>query len=68
LLKVNFARDGKNQIVGSATSGFASGDTVARDRGGKIIGHSNDRLNNTRDGNGQLVSRNSAQVGLLFHR
>lgn len=68
MLKVNFVRDGKNQIVGSVTSGFANGDAVARDRDGKVLGHSNDRFDNTRDGSGCLVSRNTADVGLLFHR
>jgi YD repeat-containing protein len=50
------------------TSGFANGDAVARDRDGKVLGHSNDRVDNTRDGNGRLVSRNTADVGLLFRR
>jgi hypothetical protein len=68
MLKIDFVRDGKNQIAGSVTSGFANGDAVARDRDGKVLGHSNDRVDNTRDGNGRLVSRNTADVGLLFRR
>jgi hypothetical protein len=47
-LKVEFVRNGKNQIVGSKTSGFANGDTVARDRDGKILGHSSSKFGNTR--------------------
>jgi hypothetical protein len=54
--------------MGSSTSGFANGDTVARDRSGKILGHSNSTFQNTRDEEGRLVSRNSADVGLLFRR
>ena len=68
MLKTKFMRDGKNQIIGSTTSGFANGDVVARDRGGKALGRSNERFGNTRDGNGHLVSQNTADVGLLFHR
>jgi hypothetical protein len=40
MLKIEYVRDGKNQIIGSKTSGFGNGDTVARDRDGKILGHS----------------------------
>ena len=68
MLKINFVRDGKNQIMGSVTSGFANCDTVARDHDGKVLGHANDRFNNTRDGSGHLVSRNVADVRLLFNR
>lgn len=35
MLKVEYVRNGKYQIVGNKTSGFANGDTVARDRDGK---------------------------------
>jgi hypothetical protein len=54
--------------MGSSTSGFANGDTVARDRSGKILGHSNSTFENTRDSDGRLVSRNADDVGLLFRR
>jgi YD repeat-containing protein len=54
--------------MGSVISGFANGDSVARDRDGRVLGHSNDRFNNTRDGSGNLVSRNVADVRLLFNR
>jgi hypothetical protein len=68
MLKTEYIRDGRNQIMGSSTSGFANGDTVARDRSGKILGHANSTFQNTRDEEGRLVSRNSADVGLLFRR
>ena len=66
MLKVEYVRDGKNQIVGSKTSGFASGNTVARDRDGRILGHSSYRFCNTRDGDGKLISTNQADVESLF--
>jgi hypothetical protein len=44
MLKTEYIRDGRNQIMGSSTSGFANGDTVARDRSGKILGHSKQHL------------------------
>jgi hypothetical protein len=68
MLKTEFIRDGRNQIMGSITSGFANGDTVARDRSGKILGHSNSTFENTRDASGRLVSLNADDVGLLFRR
>lgn len=66
--KTEFIRDGKNQIMGIVTSGFANGDSIARDRSGKILGHSNSTFENTRDADGRLVSRNADDVSLLFRR
>jgi hypothetical protein len=66
MLKVEYVRDGKNQIVGSKTTGFASGDSVGRDRDGRILGHSSERFSNTRDSDGQLTSTNQADVDSLF--
>jgi hypothetical protein len=66
MLKVEYIRNGKNQIIGSKTSGFANGDTVARDRGGKVLGHSSDMFGNTRDLNGRITSANQANADLLF--
>jgi len=54
--------------MGSVTTGFANGDTLARDRDGRILGHSSDLFGNTRDGDGRLVSRDVSDVGLLFRR
>jgi len=68
MLTTRYMRDGKNQVEGSITSGFANGDVVARDRSGRIVGHANTRFENTRDADGRLVSRNVDDVGLLFRR
>lgn len=66
MLKTEYIRDGQNQIIGTVTSGLPNGDIVVRDRDGKILGHANTVFNNTRDADGRLVSRNTADVGLLF--
>jgi len=66
MLKVEYIRDGKNQIVGSKTGGFANGDSVARDRNGRIVGHSNDSFSNTRGADGRITSTNQAEVEPLF--
>lgn len=68
MLKTHYVRDGRNQLIGSITSGFPNGDIVARDREGRNLGHSNTLFHNTRDSAGSLVSRNAEDVGLLFHR
>jgi hypothetical protein len=65
-MNVEHIRNGKNQIIGSKTSGFANGDTVARDRDGNILGHSNSTFRNTRDSKGNLVSINTDDTDLLF--
>ena len=66
--KTTYVRDGKNQIIGSVTSGLATGISVARDRSGRILGHANSTFHNTRDAEGHLVSRNCDDAGLLFRR
>jgi hypothetical protein len=68
MLKTEYVRDGKNKIIGCITTGFGSGETVARDTDGRILGHSNCKFGNTRDGRGRLVSQTTADVGLLFRR
>jgi hypothetical protein len=68
MLKTEYVHDGKNQLIGSKTTGFTNGDVTARDRDGKSLGHSNSEFENTRDAEGRLVSRNQADVGLLFRR
>jgi hypothetical protein len=67
MLKVEYVRNGKNQIIGSKTSGFANGDTVARDRDGKILGHSSSKFDNTRNADGHLASTNQAAADSLFN-
>jgi len=66
MLNLEYVRDGKNQIVGSKTTGFAIGDSAARDRDGRILGHSSERFSNTRDSDGRLTSTNQADVDSLF--
>lgn len=66
MLKTEYVRDGRNKIIGSRTSGFENGDVIARDRKGQILGHANARFQNTRDGQGRLISQNVADVDLLF--
>lgn len=68
MLKVEYIRDGHNQIIGSKTSSLAGGVSVARDREGRILGSSSDWFHTTRDKNGCLVSQNTADVDLLFRK
>lgn len=68
MLKIEYVRNGKNQLIGTKTSGFDNGDAVARDRDGTILGHSNSKFGNTRDGQGRLVSLNSADTGRFFRQ
>lgn len=68
MLKFEYIRDGHNQIIGSKTSGLAGGLTVARDPRGKILGSSSDLFRITRDKDGSLVSQNTADINLLFHK
>jgi len=66
MLKVEYVRNGHNQINGTVTTGLPNGDSVVRDRDGRILGHANTVFNTTRDADGRLISRNTADVGLLF--
>lgn len=68
MLKTTYIRDGQNRIIGNTTSGFASGDVVARDRSGKILGHSSQVFNNTRGTNDRLVCNNTADAKMLFRK
>jgi hypothetical protein len=66
MLKTEYVRDGKRQIVGKKTSGLAKGETVARDLHGKILGRSSELFGTTRDAKGSLTSTNQADVNMLF--
>lgn len=68
MMRTTFIRDGKNQIIGTTTSGFSDDTTLARDRDNRILGRSSDRFNNTRDADNRLISRNTSDTGLLFRR
>jgi hypothetical protein len=66
-MKVSTIRDGQGRIVGNTTS-YSNGDTVARDRGGSILGRSSQTFGITRGPNGRLVSNNTADARLLFRK
>jgi hypothetical protein len=66
-MKLFTLRDGQNRIVGTTTTN-SNGDSVARDRSGKILGWFSQTFNNTRDGSGRLASTNAADAKLLFRR
>jgi hypothetical protein len=68
MLKTTYIRDGRNRIIGNSTSGFATGDVVARDRSGKVLGHASQTFNNTRGAMNQIVSINEADAKLLFRK
>jgi hypothetical protein len=66
MLKTEYVRDGKYQIIGKKTSGLAAGGTVAHDSHGKILGRSSDLFATTRDAKGSLTSADQADVNTLF--
>jgi hypothetical protein len=66
-LKIEYIRKG-GQILGSVTSGFSDNSSTARDRGGRILGHSSERFSTTRDASGRLVSTTTANPGLLVRK
>lgn len=66
-LKTEWIRKG-GQLIASVTSGYSDNSTTVRERGGRILGHSSDRFNTTRDSNGKLVSTNTASPGLLIKK
>ena len=66
MLKTEYVRDGKYQIIGKKTSGLATGGTVARDLHGNILGRSSEVFGTTRDAEGSLTSTNQADVNMLF--
>lgn len=66
-LKIDYIRK-SGQILGSVTSGYSDGTTTVRDRSGLVLGHTSDRFDTTRDGQGKLVSTNVASPGLLIQK
>jgi hypothetical protein len=68
-LSKRFVRDGNRRIIGSITTGYSGGTSdVVRDEHNEITGRTSDLFHTTRDGNGNLVSINSADPGLLIRR
>ena len=69
MLKKEYVRDGKNRIIGSVTTGYEGAfEAIVRDEHEQIVGRTSERFHTTRDGNGGLVSINSADPGLLINR
>ena len=66
MLKKEYVRDGKRQIIASVTSGFSDESAVVRDGDNKISGRTSERYDTTRDDHGKLVSINTADAGLLI--
>jgi hypothetical protein len=66
VLKNEYVRNGKNQIIGRKTTGFSNGDTVARDANGNILGRANSKFGITRDSAGRITSTNQADADSLF--
>ena len=66
MLKKEYVRDGKRQIIGSVTSGYSDESAVVRDEDNEIVGRTSERYDTTRDGHGNLISINSPDPGLLI--
>jgi len=67
-LEKRYIRDGKNRVIGSVTTGYTGGfDTIVKDEHEQVLGRTSEKFNTTRDGNGGLVSINSADPGLLIN-
>jgi hypothetical protein len=69
MLKKKYVRDGEGRISGSVTSGFQGPfETLVRDEHERITGWTSEKFHTTRDQHGRLVSRNTADAGLLLKR
>jgi hypothetical protein len=58
----------KDQIIGSVTSGYDDRSKVVRDSENRILDRTSARFHTTRDSNGNLVSVDTADSGLLISR
>jgi hypothetical protein len=65
-LDKKYIRNGRNQLVGSVTSGYSDSTEIARDENGKLLGKTNRKFSNTRDAHNRLVSIDTPDAGLLF--
>jgi YD repeat-containing protein len=68
MLKKDYVRDGNRKIIGSVTTGYSDSSSVVRDERNEITGRTNDRFRTTRDSNGNLISINSSDSGLIIGR
>ncbi len=67
-LEKKYIRNGRNELVGSVTSGYSDSTEIVRDEKGKLLGKTNLRFSNTRDACGRSVSIDTSDAGLLFRR
>lgn len=69
MLEKKWIKDANGKVVGSTTSGFNLGrDTVVHDADGEYLGRTSEQFNTTRNAEGKVVARNSADPGLLFRK
>ena len=62
-----YIRGGKNEILGSVTTGFHGGySAVIRDKDNRVVGYTSDDFHTTRRTDGSLVSVDTADPGLLI--
>jgi hypothetical protein len=47
MLKKNVIRGGKNQVIGSVTTGFAGGSSIVRDAEGRLLGKTSEKFHTT---------------------
>jgi hypothetical protein len=65
-LEKKYIRNGRNQLVGSVTSGYSDSTEIVRDDKGRVLGKTNRNFSTTRDVRNRLVSIDTADAGLLF--
>ena len=68
MMKKDFIRDGKRKIIGSVTTGYSDSSSIVRDDQNHIAGRTNGRFDTTRDSDGNLISTNVADPGLLIRK
>ncbi len=68
MLKKHYVRDGKRKLIGSITNGFSDTSAVVRDEVNRITGRTSERFHTTREGQGNLVSVDASDPGLLIGR
>ena len=68
MLKKDFIRDGNRRIIGSVTTGYSDTSKTVRDAHNRIAGRTSDLFNTVRDEDGNLVSINSSDPGLLIRK
>jgi hypothetical protein len=68
-LQKKYIRGGRNEIIGSVTTGFHGGiSAVVRDKDNRITGYTSDMFHTTRRTDGSIVSINSSDPGLLIKK